>query len=88
LTAAWAADTVRTVALASPVTITKSAIYWVGIMVKATTVPSLLGSVGSKPVITGEPALAQASGSALTGTAPATITSGTAQRAVPLVYVS
>lgn len=85
---AWAADTVKTVALAAPVKITKGGIYWVAIMVKATTVPSLLGCVGAKPVITGEPALANTSGSALTATAPATIASPAAQRAVPLVYVS
>jgi hypothetical protein len=88
LTAAWAADTVRTLALASPVKIGKSGIYWVGLMVKATTVPSLLGACGSKPVLTGEPALANTSGSALTGTAPATIASPAAQRDIPLVYVS
>lgn len=85
---AWAADTVKTLALASPVKIAKSGVYWVGIMVAATTVPSLLGSVGAKPVVSGEPALANTSGSALTATAPATIASPAAQRAVPLVYVS
>jgi hypothetical protein len=87
-TAAWAADTVRTLALTTPVKITKAGLYWVGLMVKATTVPSLLGAVGAKPVLTGEPALANTSGSALTATAPATIASPAAQRAVPLVYVS
>lgn len=85
---AIAAGSVQTLALATPVKITKSGIYWVGIMVAASTVPSLLGGVGAPTVITGEPGLAVHSGSGVTTTAPATITSSTAQRAVPLVYVS
>jgi len=85
---AIAAGAVLTKALATAQTIKKSGVYRVGIMVAATTVPSLLGAVGSPAVLTGEPTLAQASGSALAATAPATIATPTAQRAVPLVYVS
>ena len=85
---AWAADTVKTLPLVTPVKIAKSGIYWVAIMVAATTPPSLLGSVGAKPVVTGEPALANNSGSSLAASAPATIASPAAQRAVPLIYVS
>lgn len=86
--AAWAADTVKTLALAAPVKITTSGVYLAAVMVKATAVPSLIGTVGAKPVVTGEAAIAQASGAALTNAAPATVNGATAQRAVPLVYAS
>lgn len=85
---AIAAGAVKTVALTAPVHITKGGVYRVGIMVAASTVPSLLGAVGSPAVLTGEPVLAEASGSGITTTAPATVASPAAQRAVPLVYVS
>jgi hypothetical protein len=48
---AWAANTAKTLTLASPYTIPSDGIYYAGIMVNATTVPSLLG-VGSTAVIT------------------------------------
>lgn len=82
------AGAVKTLALTAPVKIPKTGTYRVGIMVAATTVPSLLGCVAAPAVIAGEPVLAEASGSALTTTAPATIASPAAQRALPLVYVS
>lgn len=85
---AWAAFTVKTVALATVQTITKTGIYWVAIHVKATTVPTLLGTVGVKPIVTGERNLAQTSGSALTATAPATIATPTVANFVPYVVLT
>src|SRR5512141_2621545 len=43
LTAAWAANTAKTLALATPYTVKASGIYWASVMVKATTVPTLAG---------------------------------------------
>lgn len=88
LTAAWAAFTVKQLALATPQTISVTGIYWAAIMVKATTVPTLLGSIGVKPIITGERNLSQSSGAALTGTAPATIATPTVKNFVPYVVLN
>ncbi|GAA2825330.1 hypothetical protein RMN57_13230 [Kitasatospora sp. CM 4170] len=90
LTTAWGATTNKTLALASPVTIQTDGTYWVGIMVKATTVPSLVGvsTTASAGIVTGEKNLAQTSGSALTTTAPATIASPTAAATAPLVIIT
>jgi hypothetical protein len=89
LTAAWAANTVKTLPLASAYTVPADGIYHVGIMVKATAAPSLLGTVAAPPIGPGERQLAlNSGGTGLTGTAPATITSTTAQRFVPLVVIT
>ena len=85
---AWAADTVKTLALAAPVKITASGLYQVGIMVAASTVPTLVGVTAAKPFLTGEVNLAQTSGSGLTTTAPATVATPTFQRQVPLVVAT
>ena len=85
---AWAAFTVKTLALSAAQTITKTGVYWVGIHVKATTVPTLLGSIAVKPVVTGERNLAQTSGSALTATAPATIATPTVANFAPYVVLT
>ena len=87
LTAAWAADTAKTLALSAPVKIGVSGIYWAAIMVKGT-VPSLLGAAGAKAILTGEGNLAQTSGTGLTTTAPATIATPAAQREVPFVLAT
>ncbi|WP_042170102.1 hypothetical protein [Streptomyces sp. NBRC 110035] len=85
---AWAADTAKVFALASPVRITKSGIYYAALAVAASTVPTLVGTVGAKPVLTGEGNLAQTSGSSITATAPATIATPAFKRAVPLVIAT
>lgn len=87
---AWAANTNKTLALASPVTIKEDGVYWAAVMVKATTVPSLVGvsTTASAAIVTGEKSLAQTSGSALTTTAPATIATPTAVATVPLVVAT
>ncbi len=43
-TAAWAANTIKTLALTSPYTVPKTGVYQIGIMVTATTVPTLKGT--------------------------------------------
>lgn len=92
-TGAIAANAFKNVALSAPVAITKTGIYYVGVMVKATTVPSVIckvlptaASAGAQ--VTGQKILAQTSGSSLTATAPSTITSATTVVNVPLVVVS
>lgn len=85
---AWAAFTKKTVALSAAQTITQSGVYWVAIMVKATTVPTLLGSLCAPPVVTGERNLAQTSGSALAATAPATIATPTVANFAPYVVLT
>jgi hypothetical protein len=88
LTAAWAANTTMTKALATAQTISITGIYWATIMVKATTVPSLLGSIAVPPIVTGERNLAQTSGAALTGTAPGTIATPTVANFAPYVVLT
>lgn len=91
-TTAWAANTAKTLALASPQVITESGIYYAACMVTATTPPTLLGkSVGIAAAagsILSSKILAQTSGSALTTTAPATIASPTTVATVPLVIAT
>lgn len=86
-TAEWAADTVKTLALATPQTISVDGIVYAAIMVKATTVPSLVGSLMPRAAVStgvlSQKRLAGNSGSALTATAPATIATPTAQVQVP-----
>lgn len=91
--AAWAANTVMTVALQTPQRILVPDVYYCAIMVKATTPPTLVGraaqhAVVSGAVLAGQKILAQTSGSALTTTAPATIASPTTVANIPLCYVS
>lgn len=90
---AWAANTAKTVALATAQTITAAGIYYASIMVKATTVPTLAGvavqnAVLAGAVVTGQKVLARTSGSSLTDTAPSTIASPTTVANVPLVIVT
>jgi hypothetical protein len=85
---AWAANTTKTVALATAQTITVTGIYWVGIHVKATTVPTLLGTLVAPAIATGERNLSQSSGSSLTATAPATIATPTAKDFAPYVLLT
>lgn len=89
--AAWAADTAKTLALATPQTNTGDHTVWyASVMMKATTPNSLVGvNLGRAGISTGavstQKVLARTSGSGLTTTAPATITSATA--IVGLAYV-
>ncbi len=90
---AWAANTAKTVALATPVVVSTTGWHRAACMVKATTPPTLAGvtlhnAVESAAIITGELPLAATSGSALTDTAPATIGTLTAIAGVPLCIAS
>lgn len=89
---AWAASTVKTLALGTPQMASASAVYYAAIMVKATTVPTLMGAnlgvAVSAGAILSSKILAQTSGSALTTTAPATIASPTTVATVPLVIAT
>jgi len=87
-TGAWAANTIKTLALSAAQTITVTGVYWAAIMVKATTVPSLLGAIGVPPIVTGERKLAQTSGAALTTTAPGTIATPAVQNFAPYVVLT
>lgn len=92
LTAAWAANAAKTVALAAPYTVLATGIYYAAIMVKATTVPTLIGSTlfvgGTGGVLTADKTLAQTSGSALTTTAPTTIATPTSIGVIPYVVAT
>jgi hypothetical protein len=93
LTAAWAADTIKTLALSTPYTVTSTGIHYVGIMVKATTVNSLICRVAGRvaangALLTGYKVKGQTSGSSLTTTAPATIATPTTVVNRPWVAVS
>ncbi|RJQ68083.1 hypothetical protein D5S17_32795 [Pseudonocardiaceae bacterium YIM PH 21723] len=92
LTAAWAANTVKTLALATPQAIARTGIYYAAVMVKATTAPSLLGVATLSPAsagwLAGDKVLGQNSGSSLTTTAPATIASPSAAAFVPRVVAT
>lgn len=85
---AWAANTTKTLALATAQTISITGIYWVAINVTATTPPTLLGSAAVAPIVTGERNLSQSSGSALTTTAPATIATPTVKQFAPYVVLT
>lgn len=92
-TTAWAANTAKTVALSTPYQITAAGLYYVSFMMKATTVTTLVGRTvalagASTGSITGQKILAQTSGSTLTTTAPATITSATTSALVPYAVVT
>lgn len=93
LTAAWAADTTKQLALATPYEAPAAGCYFAAIMMKATTPVSLLGKAVqhadvSDGLVTGQVNLAQTSGSSLTTTAPATIATPTAVVNVPLVIAT
>lgn len=90
---AWAANTAKTLALASPVTISSDGVYYAAIMAKATDLPSLVGRTlalagASTGSVSGQKVLAQTSGSSLTDTAPATIATPTVVATVPYVVLT
>lgn len=89
---AWAANTVKTLALATPQLVSTAGVYYAAIMVAATTPPTLIGKTvgiaGAAASILSSKVLAQTSGSALAATAPATIASPTTIATVPLVIAT
>lgn len=92
-TTAWAANTAKTKALATPQTITTPGIYYAAMWMKATAVVTLAGSTTQHAVVAGALGLsavilAQTSGSTLTATAPSTITSATTVKEIPYVVAT
>jgi hypothetical protein len=95
LTAAWAASSPKTLALATAQTITKDGWYTVAQWMAAATLPTLAGAaplVGVQGSVaapyTGAKALGRTFGTGLTGTAPATIVTPATVAKVPLAIVS
>lgn len=90
-TTAWAANTVKTLALATAQR-SSAGVYYVGIMMKATTPCTLLGAnlalAGAAAAILSSLVLAQTSGSTLTATAPATIATPTTVATVPFCVLT
>ena len=85
------ASTPLTFTLATPQLITSEGLFYAAIMVKATTVPSLVSQntgVAVGAVLSGQGVRCQTSGSALTTTAPATIASPTTVAKIPYVVLS
>lgn len=87
-TAAWAASTMKTVPLEAPVGVTTSGLYYVGVMVKADTVPTLIGVTGIATANGQVPIIAGYGDSTLTDTAPATAAALTTQSAYAWAWVS
>lgn len=89
---AWAANTAKTLALTTSQRISRAGVYYAAVMVKATTVPTLIGAslalAGAAGPILSSKALAQTSGSALVATAPATIATPTSVATVPLCVLT
>lgn len=92
LTAAWAANAAKKLALSSPVTITADGWYIAATSMTATTVQTLIGAApvvtATAGVHTGSKALGFTFGSALAGTAPATTGTQTGVAKCPLVIAS
>ena len=91
-TAAWGANTAKTLALGAPQTIAASGVYYAAVMVAGTGVPSLVGRntflAAAGAILTGMAVLGETSGAGLTTTAPATIAAPTTVGTVPLVIVT
>lgn len=87
---AWAANADKTLTLATPYVVTASGLYYVGIMVKATTPPSLRGFTSYTGATGKAPILEGSSTAALTNpaSAPSTAAAITALGVVPYCYVS
>lgn len=90
---AWSANTAKTLAIASPYTITTTGDYYLGINVTASTVPTLLGVIHSNSVAINLPPIVCGYDGTNTGLttpagAPATAAALTALAVIPYAYVS
>jgi hypothetical protein len=88
---AWAASTPKKLAMATTYTVTASGWYYAATSMTATTVVTLIGSaplVGTATAYTGSLPLGRTFGSAVGGTAPATIQTPTTVAKCPMVVVS
>lgn len=91
-TAAWAANTVQSHALATAQVIPTAGMYFASLAIAATDLPSLLGRslglAGANSIAGTNPVLCQSHGSTLTDTAPATISTPTSIAALPYVVLT
>jgi hypothetical protein len=91
LTAAWAASAAKKLAMATTYTVTASGWYYASTSMTADTVVTLAGTaplVGTATAHTGSLALGVTHGTAVAGTAPATIATPSTVAKCPLVIVS
>jgi hypothetical protein len=72
LTEAWAANTIKTKAMTTPYTVPTTGLYYLGCMITATTVPSLVGMAAPNSVnfLSQPPILCGTSSTGLTTTLP------------------
>lgn len=85
---AWAANTVKTLALTSAYVVPSSGMYYSGIMVAATTVPTLTGVSSTAQLNALPPVLAGTSTTGLTTAAPATAAALSASASIPLAFAA
>lgn len=85
---AWTANTVKTLAFATPLTTTYSGLHYLGILVTASTPPSLIGQANLAVATGVAPTIGGHSTTGLVGTAPPTAATITATAPQPWAYVS
>lgn len=86
-TTAWAANTLKSLNMSSSYAVTTSGFYYLGIMVAATTVPTLAGFSGISQVLGLAPILSGSSTTGLTTTAPNPAAALTATANLPYALV-
>jgi hypothetical protein len=87
-TTAWGTQTLKTLTFAAPITTTYSGLHYLGIMVKATTVPALYNTSALATPLGVAPILNGYADTGLTDTAPATAAALTAAAYMPYGLVS
>lgn len=83
---AWAADSAKTLSFATPFVATYSGVHYVGIMVKATTVPTLAGEATRASVVGLTPKLTGTSTGSLTNPASAPAVAGAITAVAASIY--
>lgn len=83
---AIAASAIKSVALATPLDIKESDEYEIGLMIAATTLPTVLGAVCAPAVATGMISPGRETAATYTTTAPATLPALTARLGVPYLF--
>lgn len=86
--AAWGSNTVKTLAIAAPYTVTYSGLHYLGIMVAASTPPSLCQASTTSPIYATAPIISGTSSTGLTTAAPDPAGTITATLTYPYAYVS
>jgi hypothetical protein len=88
VTTAWAASTAKTFTLSSTFTTTYTGLHYIGLMIAATTVPTLMASTGVTVINNLPPITTGSSSTGLTTTAPNPAAALTATTFTPYAYVS